>query len=430
MERPNRVLNVLIAAGVSLAFLSPMVLLLAGFANTRMIDNRSLTPWPAFAAASVIDTKFYTGVKNYLVDRFPFRPHIIVARGHVMQNHLADFNNDRIVWGKDGWMFLREAIRFSCHKPDLMAQAVRGMTTFTEYVRRMGKDVVFMMAPNKATIYPEKVADRFAPYLACENKHRALFHAMVRNRGDKLRYIDVFAPTRHLQLVRRSLGLPGDSHSRRSGAARSVRRSEEEAAAHVRARAAHVRHFRGSRPALRGRMDGMQIDGADEACQAGRQHRQLLRIVHIVGAGTEGRQGARAHDPRLFRQRTEAPDAAGGAGVHHVQHQQSRLCQAGAGDPRRGQDLCRDRRAFGVRQFRASRAPEFHQAARRRHEAHTSGEQPGRPDRWSRAMTAPRPTHHNQIKSRAVPLGQTCHTTYAVVEKRSGPVSDVSCWRI
>lgn len=196
MAEANRKLNLLVAAGVSVAFLAPMLLLIAGFANTRIIDNRQLAPFPAFTAASVIDTKFYTGVKNYLVDRFPFRPHVIVARGHFMQNHLADFNNDRIVWGKDGWMFLREAIRFSCHKPELVVQAVRGMTTFTEYVRGMGKDVVFMIAPNKATIYPEKVASRFAPYLACEDKHRALFHAMVAKRSGTLRYIDVFAPTR------------------------------------------------------------------------------------------------------------------------------------------------------------------------------------------------------------------------------------------
>jgi SGNH hydrolase-like domain, acetyltransferase AlgX len=188
--------KVVIALGFMAFLVLPVLLMLAGQRNTTAIDNRPLARLPAVTLRSLVDARFYAEIKNALIDGLPFRPRVIRARGHVLETVLADFNNPRIVWGKDGWMFLRDAVRFSCDQPEIMGQAVRGMITFTQLAKELGRDVTFMIAPNKETIDADKLADRFQPYAQCETKHRALFHAMVRNNAEKVRYLDAFAPAR------------------------------------------------------------------------------------------------------------------------------------------------------------------------------------------------------------------------------------------
>jgi SGNH hydrolase-like domain, acetyltransferase AlgX len=192
----SRTSNIAITLFLALLFGVPPLLVLAGSRNVERIDNRKLAAFPMPGWSSAVDAGYYKKLTEYLIDQFPFRPQIIRARGEVMEDYLSDFNNSRIVHGRGDWMFLREEIRYSCDKPEIMAQAVRGMRTFTDFAKGLGKDVVFMIAPNKATITPERVSWRFKPYLECEDRHRALFHAMVRNQGPKLTYLDAFKPTR------------------------------------------------------------------------------------------------------------------------------------------------------------------------------------------------------------------------------------------
>jgi hypothetical protein len=71
-----------------------------------------------------------------------------------------------VLRGRDGWLYLQEELSWSCVPPRQTARELRRYERLVSLIRASGRDVVFTLAPNKSTVYPEYLPET-APDQAC-----------------------------------------------------------------------------------------------------------------------------------------------------------------------------------------------------------------------------------------------------------------------
>jgi len=178
-----KIQNIIITLLFLLAVFIPFVL---GFISRDLAisqtEKRSLAQLPAFPS-KVDDFKEYPSLfDSYYSDHFGLR-NVFVASYKKLKYQLGDSPSTHVTIGKDGWLFLGSIRKnYSHHKDpigdyrninlysqDELKQMVVYMKTIKHFLSGQGIEYLFVIAPNKHTIYFDKLPN----YMVKDNEFSA-----------------------------------------------------------------------------------------------------------------------------------------------------------------------------------------------------------------------------------------------------------------
>src|SRR5712672_1536439 len=142
--------------------LVPAVAQLAGMGQSTG-ENRILAPFPKLTTFKDLAVLTRTS-ENYVNDRFGLRSQLVHANS-LMHYRLGISTNKEIVIGKDGWLFYAAERIVEQHtgadifRPDELDKWVRQMEANRDWLEQRNIAFYIVAAPDKNTIYPEKLPD-------------------------------------------------------------------------------------------------------------------------------------------------------------------------------------------------------------------------------------------------------------------------------
>ena len=182
-NKNTRLSNALAVFGFCLTVFIPFIF---GFVQSDLeistSENRKLAIFPQ-APQSVAEIQAYPeALAGYYSDHFGFRD-FLVGQYKNLKFALGDSTSENLTLGKDGWMFLgntNEAYKkhgdpfgdvrnknvYSEKELDAFANNI---SAFKDWLKERGVEYVFVIAPNKHTIYFDKLPD----YVKRVDKHSA-----------------------------------------------------------------------------------------------------------------------------------------------------------------------------------------------------------------------------------------------------------------
>lgn len=175
-----------------------------------LLEKRGLAPLPKLTQLDI--DKLPDQLTNYVNDHFGFRKLFIRISNFVDLKILHTSTHESVVLGKDNFLFMRSDwnsfVKRQNKQSDaqllLQAQKVRA---FQDRLKSRGIEFLFVIAPNKSTIYPELMPTR--GYLLNEKSDRERIFTALGQTG--VNYIDV-APEILEAKTKRLIYYKGDHH--------------------------------------------------------------------------------------------------------------------------------------------------------------------------------------------------------------------------
>lgn len=155
--------KLLYTVAVSVLLAAP--LLLMPFASGKSAEKRNLSSSPALVNEEGVNLSFTAQVDTWLSEHFPFRSELISANNYAKATAFATSDEEQVIVGKDGWLYFSETLS-DYFGDDLLSdrqlqQYERTLCLMEEHVRQSGSTFVFTVAPNKNTVYPQYMPDRY-----------------------------------------------------------------------------------------------------------------------------------------------------------------------------------------------------------------------------------------------------------------------------
>ena len=129
--------------------------------NIKLTEKRILAQLPAFSFARVLDRELYVELENYFNDHFVFRGPFVKTKNWIDHYILKTSSAKKIHIGREGWLFhtksLGDYLLNGCEYREKIRGLAKGLQNVERELARQGQIFIFVIAPNKATIYPEYV---------------------------------------------------------------------------------------------------------------------------------------------------------------------------------------------------------------------------------------------------------------------------------
>ncbi|PIE57776.1 MAG: hypothetical protein CSA33_06945 [Desulfobulbus propionicus] len=140
--------------------------------NISVVEKRFLAPFPSFNFNVNGIGKFITTFDKYYSDHFGFRE-FFVEKYKSLKYGLGDSPSIDVTLGKDGWLFLGsvkkgynrysdpigDARNINLFSEDGLNQLSKEIQNFHFYLKCMGVKYIFVIAPNKHTVYFNKLPE-------------------------------------------------------------------------------------------------------------------------------------------------------------------------------------------------------------------------------------------------------------------------------
>jgi alginate O-acetyltransferase complex protein AlgJ len=147
----------------------PLADLLLGLERPpRIVENREPAPPPRLAPTGQAIAEFPRAFEAYWNDRFGFRRTLI--RLHALAGvRLGVSPSEKVIFGKSRWLFSDEELPWR-NPPgraplteDQLARWRRELEARRDWLRARGAHYLFVIVPNKATVYPEYLPGALTP---------------------------------------------------------------------------------------------------------------------------------------------------------------------------------------------------------------------------------------------------------------------------
>lgn len=165
--------------------------------------NQRLAPRPLLTLPDgSLNPDVLQQVTDYTADHFAFRQELITADAALQAAVFHTSVEDSVLLGREGWLFYRETLPGYLHTEALSERQLYGaahaLSLLREYVESKGARLLFTVAPNKASLYPQYLPavgtpldgkddiDRLLPLLERENVPYADLFAAFRAQPDIL----------------------------------------------------------------------------------------------------------------------------------------------------------------------------------------------------------------------------------------------------
>ncbi|MFY1635012.1 alginate O-acetyltransferase AlgX-related protein [Solwaraspora sp. WMMB335] len=160
----------LIVGTLAVLLLTPTMLSIRG--GDEAVENRVPVPFPEIAPATVLDTETYRQVDAALRDRLTLRRFVIKAVGKAGYDGLGYSFNTNAYIGEDRTPFLADDFTKPCNTPFDAAAVDARLRSLEQTARQAGKDVLFVIAPDKSSVLRHKLGPMADALMVCADPVR------------------------------------------------------------------------------------------------------------------------------------------------------------------------------------------------------------------------------------------------------------------
>lgn len=161
--------------------ISPIVGGISGFRNEQLHENRELVKIPEYSANNYFDPSFYSNIERYYNDHFIYRGVLVKAKSLIDYYVFNTSITSNVYIGAKEWLYLREELpdyyKDGCRARNDMRELARQIYRMEKFLEQKGKRFIFIVAPNKSTIYPEYVGLSHSYSAGCRSKYEYLLDA-------------------------------------------------------------------------------------------------------------------------------------------------------------------------------------------------------------------------------------------------------------
>ena len=162
-----------------------------------------------------LNTAWLEDLSRYVNDRFSLRQEAVTLWAQLNAGLLHSSVTDQVILGRDGWLYFTPTLPDYTRSAPMSERelwcAARRLCLLQEYAEAQGGQFLFTIAPNKASLYPERLPA--LPREDAPSNAEALAEALA---DQGVHYLDLFAVFRAQD---ETLYFPRDSHWTGRGAA-------------------------------------------------------------------------------------------------------------------------------------------------------------------------------------------------------------------
>jgi len=155
--------------------------------KSTLKEQRKLAELPAYKTHRLLKKSYYATLGKFLNDRYPYRSPLIIAKNWIDYNIFKTSptaqSPTQVHIGTNGWFYLKNGMndyfKNDCSKRKKALALAKKLHSIEKILKSTGKKFFFIVAPDKATIYPEHVRIERSPY-ACGKSFYDLFIEAIR----------------------------------------------------------------------------------------------------------------------------------------------------------------------------------------------------------------------------------------------------------
>lgn len=165
-----------------LLLIIPVLVLMSCIKKEQLHENREMAKIRNISIQRFFDPVFYSNVDKFINDHFVYREVLIKAKSIIDYHIFNSSVSSKVYVGKRSWLYyrdeLRDSLKSDCNERENMRVLARQLNSIERILESSGKKFVFVVAPNKSTIYPEYVG-LMRPDPRCgKNKYDLLLEAL------------------------------------------------------------------------------------------------------------------------------------------------------------------------------------------------------------------------------------------------------------
>ena len=160
--------NVALSVTFGLLILAPGVSMLSGMdLDIESREKRELADIPGTPDSLETLNKWPKAFEEYFGDRLGFRQILVGAWSGLNYHLLGTSISDKVIAGKDGWLLygddtvLRSYRRFKTFSDKELERLDKSLVLFNQWMTCQDIKFLLVIAPNKSTIYPDKMPGRY-----------------------------------------------------------------------------------------------------------------------------------------------------------------------------------------------------------------------------------------------------------------------------
>ncbi|MCD8082171.1 MAG: hypothetical protein LUE86_01265 [Clostridiales bacterium] len=157
----------MIALFFAILLLPNLIWQVAGTGETVNTENRELAEWPELSLDHL--EQFPSGVENYINDHAPFRSDWINTYASLNLSLFHSIDHTDVIVGKENWLFYKgnetviDTLRICPFSEEEMSIILEQLLEIRDKYAKNGREFVFLIVPNKETIYSQYLPDCYAP---------------------------------------------------------------------------------------------------------------------------------------------------------------------------------------------------------------------------------------------------------------------------
>ena len=136
--------------------------LISPFLDTTNYENRTLAEFPS------LDAGFFDGLTTWFNDHLPYKNELVSLHSNLFVSLFNTTPNPRVVVGEDGWLFynnydaenpIDDILGRTEFSPEEIRTIEKNLNEAGESSDEKGMTFIFLLAPNKESIYREQLPD-------------------------------------------------------------------------------------------------------------------------------------------------------------------------------------------------------------------------------------------------------------------------------
>lgn len=156
---------------VDLVFISLFILILLSgllFMDSKTeiseVEKRTLATSPQLLVEGRLNTQFFSSIDKYLNDRFGFKSLLVDLDNNIKYKFLKKIGNDNALVGTNDWLFYinkndgdnySDFLKLNLVDQNIAHQFAEEIRDRADWCRENGVKFIFIIAPNKHSVYPE-----------------------------------------------------------------------------------------------------------------------------------------------------------------------------------------------------------------------------------------------------------------------------------
>lgn len=136
-------------------------------------EKRNIQSFPQIKKEGKVNIKFFDELNNYFADNFAFRQEMIEGDAVIKKAVFSESGNDKVIVGKDGYLFFSETMDDYLGRNTLSERKIfscgKVLSLLQENALNNNRKFLFVIAPNKNSIYPEYMPKRYIKVTSSNN---------------------------------------------------------------------------------------------------------------------------------------------------------------------------------------------------------------------------------------------------------------------